>query len=138
MTVDQMDPFNEIWMAGSVIGRVKGWIQIFQVGQRRGRVKVMTARSMKEQSKSESMVMMCLKMDLISTAGERRTKVVTMFPARPNNPTTGSRRPSTRKRRSFCEIIFPQLPGTEKSLLRIRLGWISEMVFVIKTIIEQD
>ena len=73
ITVDQMEPLREIWIAGRKYGRRKGWIQSFHVGHRRGMEKVRVAMRMKEESKSASMVMMCRKVTLMSTDGEHRT-----------------------------------------------------------------
>ena len=96
MTVDQMEPLREIWIAGRVKGRRKGWIQIFQVGRRRGREKVMLARRMKQESNMASMVMMCLKVALISTDGDRRTQMEVKLPDSPKIATIGIIIPSTR------------------------------------------
>jgi hypothetical protein len=91
-----MEPLREIWIAGRVKGRRKGWIQIFQVGRRRGREKVMLARRMKQESNMASIVMMCLNVALISTEGELRTQMEVKLPDSPKMATIGIKIPSER------------------------------------------
>ena len=75
-------------------GSSKGWIQTFQLSDRRGSENVRVARRENEVSKAASMIRIWRKDFFISSDGDCRIDAVTKLPQRPKMVTIGIRNAS--------------------------------------------
>jgi hypothetical protein len=59
-TVDQMEPFRDIWMKGRIQGKIWGWTSSFHFPQMRGREKEIIMQMTNTVSNMASMIRICL------------------------------------------------------------------------------